>query len=108
MTAFITAKETKAIACALASHPKIILADEPIAAFYEKLEQDAAEIMQRFAKEQDCTILLTTYDNRILDIADRIVYRKDGCLADRPDLAAIAQQRPFTNCSANSARAWES
>ena len=37
--------------------------------------------MQRLAKEQGCTILLVTHDNRILDIADRIVYMEDGRLA---------------------------
>jgi putative ABC transport system ATP-binding protein len=37
--------------------------------------------MQHLAKQQDCTILLVTHDNRILDIADRIVHMEDGRLA---------------------------
>ncbi len=37
--------------------------------------------MQRLAKEQGCTILLVTHDNRILDVADRIIRREDGRLA---------------------------
>lgn len=36
--------------------------------------------MQKLAKEQGCTILLVTHDNRILDIADRIIYMEDGQL----------------------------
>jgi len=36
--------------------------------------------MQKLAKEQGCTILLVTHDNRILDIADRIIYMEDGRL----------------------------
>nr|MDJ0796058.1 ABC transporter ATP-binding protein [Calothrix sp. MO_167.B12] len=32
-------------------------------------------------QEQGCTILLVTHDNRILDIADRILHMEDGCLA---------------------------
>jgi len=40
------------------------------------------EIMQKLAKEQGCTILLVTHDNRILDIADRIVNMEDGRLGD--------------------------
>ncbi len=40
--------------------------------------------MQERAKEQGCTILLVTHDNRILDIADRIVYMEDGRLANNP------------------------
>jgi putative ABC transport system ATP-binding protein len=38
-------------------------------------------LMQKLAKEQGCTILLVTHDNRILDIADRIVNMEDGKLA---------------------------
>jgi putative ABC transport system ATP-binding protein len=37
--------------------------------------------MQKLAKEQNCTILLVTHDNRILDIADRIIYMEDGQLS---------------------------
>ena len=40
--------------------------------------------MQTLAKEQGCTILLVTHDNRILDIADHIFYMKDGKLANAP------------------------
>jgi putative ABC transport system ATP-binding protein len=36
--------------------------------------------MQTLAKQKGCTILLITHDNRILDIADRIVYMEDGKL----------------------------
>jgi putative ABC transport system ATP-binding protein len=40
------------------------------------------ELMQKLAKEQGCTILMVTHDNRILDIADRIVYMEDGRLVE--------------------------
>jgi putative ABC transport system ATP-binding protein len=75
-------KQRVAIARALVSHPKIVLADEPTAALDKKSGRDAVELMQKLAKEQNCTILLVTHDNRILDIADRIVYMEDGRLAD--------------------------
>ena len=41
-------------------------------------------IMHDLAKQQGCTILLVTHDNRILDIADRIVYMEDGRLSKQP------------------------
>lgn len=75
-------KQRVAIARALVSHPKIVLADEPTAALDKKSGRDVVEIMQRLAKEQGCTILLVTHDNRILDIADRLVYMEDGRLAE--------------------------
>jgi putative ABC transport system ATP-binding protein len=73
-------KQRVAIARALVSHPKIVLADEPTAALDKKSGRDVVELMQKLAKEQGCTILLVTHDNRILDIADRIVYMEDGRL----------------------------
>ena len=75
-------KQRVAIARALVSHPKIVLADEPTAALDKKSGRDVVEIMQRLAKEQGCTIMLVTHDNRILDIADRLVYMEDGCLTE--------------------------
>lgn len=84
-------KQRVAIARALVSHPKIVLADEPTAALDKKSGRDVVEIMQRLAKEQGCTILLVTHDNRILDIADRIVYMEDGCLANNPNSAVLGE-----------------
>jgi putative ABC transport system ATP-binding protein len=82
-------KQRVAIARALISEPKIVLADEPTAALDKKSGRDVVELMQRLAKEQGCTILLVTHDNRILDIADRIVYMEDGRLiSDGIDAAA--------------------
>jgi putative ABC transport system ATP-binding protein len=74
-------KQRVAIARALVSQPKIILADEPTAALDSKSGREVVELMQKLAKEQGCTILLVTHDNRILDIADRIVHMEDGQLA---------------------------
>jgi putative ABC transport system ATP-binding protein len=73
-------KQRVAIARALIGHPKIVLADEPTAALDKKSGRDVVEIMQKLAKEQGCTILLVTHDNRILDIANRIIYMEDGRL----------------------------
>lgn len=76
-------KQRVAIARALVAEPKIVLADEPTAALDKKAGRDVVELMQRLAKEKDCTILLVTHDNRILDIADRIIYMEDGYLRDQ-------------------------
>lgn len=74
-------KQRVAIARALVSHPRIVLADEPTAALDSKSGRDVVTLMQKLAKEQGCTILLVTHDNRILDIADRIVHMEDGKLS---------------------------
>ncbi len=73
-------KQRVAIARALVSQPRLILADEPTAALDSKSGREVVTLMQTLAKEQGCTILMVTHDNRILDVADRIIQMEDGCL----------------------------
>jgi putative ABC transport system ATP-binding protein len=84
-------KQRVAIARALVSQPKIILADEPTAALDKKSGRDVVEIMENLARKQGCTILLVTHDNRILDLADRIIYMEDGYLVNRPNITTHVQ-----------------
>jgi putative ABC transport system ATP-binding protein len=70
-----------AIARALVTRPKIVLADEPTASLDKNSGRAVVEILQKLAKERGCSILLVTHDNRILDIADRIVHMEDGRLS---------------------------
>ena len=83
-------KQRVAIARALVSHPALVLADEPTAALDSKTGRDVVNLMQQLAKEQKSTILLVTHDNRILDIADRIVHMEDGKLIDNSTMSIAA------------------
>ena len=74
-------KQRVAIARALVRRPKIVLADEPTASLDRKSGREVVEILQGLAEAQGCTILMVTHDNRILDIADRILTLEDGCLS---------------------------
>jgi putative ABC transport system ATP-binding protein len=56
----------------------MVLADEPTAALDSKSGRNIVKLMQELAREQGCTILIVTHDNRILDVADRIVELEDG------------------------------
>jgi putative ABC transport system ATP-binding protein len=71
-------KQRVAIARALANRPKLILADEPTAALDEKAGRDVVTLLQQLAREEGCTSLIVTHDNRILDVADRLVSMVDG------------------------------
>lgn len=71
-------KQRVAIARALVHKPRLILADEPTAALDEKSGRDVVTLFQRFTREEKCTIVMVTHDNRILDVADRIVNMVDG------------------------------
>ncbi|MGV2827768.1 DevA family ABC transporter ATP-binding protein [Myxosarcina sp. GI1(2024)] len=75
-------KQRVAIARALVAHPAIVLADEPTAALDSKSGRDVVNLMQKLAREQGSTILLVTHDNRILDVADRIIHMEDGRLVN--------------------------
>ncbi len=71
-------KQRVAIARALATRPRLILADEPTAALDKQSSRDVVDLLQRYAREEGCTILMVTHDSRILDVADRIVNMVDG------------------------------
>jgi len=75
-------KQRVAIARALVARPAIVLADEPTAALDSKSGRDVVNIMRKLAREQGSTILLVTHDDRILDVADRIVHLEDGRLVN--------------------------
>jgi putative ABC transport system ATP-binding protein len=97
-------KQRVAIARALVSKPRLILADEPTSALDSKTGRTIVEILQRLAKERGCAILLVTHDNRILDIADRVIHMEDGSirsasseandLETSPQLTESASDRP--------------
>jgi putative ABC transport system ATP-binding protein len=69
-----------AIARALAGEPKLILADEPTAALDSHSGREVVMLLYELARQQGCPILMVTHDNRVLDIADRIINLEDGRL----------------------------
>lgn len=71
-------RQRVAIARALAPRPDLVLADEPTAALDSRTGRDVVDLMRRLAREQGCPILMVTHDNRVLDIADRIIHMEDG------------------------------
>lgn len=73
-------KQRAAIAGALVTQPKLVLADEPTAALDSKTGRQTIELMHRLAKEQGSSVLMVTHDPRILDVADRIIQVEDGKL----------------------------
>jgi putative ABC transport system ATP-binding protein len=74
-------RQRVAIARALVGQPEIVLADEPTGSLDSESGREVAELMQELAKKRGTTVLLVTHDNRILDIADRILALEDGRLA---------------------------
>jgi putative ABC transport system ATP-binding protein len=71
-------RQRVAIARALVGDPAIVLADEPTASLDKASGREVVDRMQSLAREQGATILIVTHDNRILDVADRILHLEDG------------------------------
>jgi len=71
-------RQRVAIARALVRNPRIVLADEPTAALDRASGREVVEILQKLARQHGCAILLVTHDNRILDVANRILTMEDG------------------------------
>jgi putative ABC transport system ATP-binding protein len=71
-------KQRVAIARAIAAQPDLVLADEPTASLDKESGRQVVDLLQKMARSQRIPILLVTHDNRILNIADRIVRIEDG------------------------------
>ncbi|MGI9291112.1 MAG: ATP-binding cassette domain-containing protein [Gammaproteobacteria bacterium] len=71
-------KQRVGIARALINSPEIILADEPTASLDKKSGRDVVNLIHNLAREEGAAVIMVTHDNRVLDIADRIVHLEDG------------------------------
>lgn len=93
-------KQRVAVARGLVHHPEILLADEPTAALDEESGRRVVSLFQQHARERGTAIVIVTHDNRILDVADRIVKMDFGRIArdTRPDETARVGEL-LTHCS---------
>jgi len=67
-----------AVARALASKPKFILADEPTANLDSKSTATLLDIMAKMNQEEKATFVFSTHDQRVIDKAKRVVTLEDG------------------------------
>lgn len=71
-----------AVARALASKPKFILADEPTANLDSKSTHDLLDIMENLNKKENMTFIFSTHDSRVMERAKRIITLDDGKIID--------------------------
>lgn len=67
-----------AVARALASRPKFVLADEPTANLDSKSASTLLEIMEKLNHEEKITFIFSTHDPRVMKMAHRIITLEDG------------------------------
>jgi len=86
-------KQRVAIARALAARPRIILADEPTASLDKKSGRDVVDRLHDLARKEGTAVVLVTHDNRILDVADRIIHLEEGKLSSFTEAVRASTQR---------------
>ena len=67
-----------AVARALASKPKFVLADEPTANLDSKSTENLLDIMEELNKEEKITFIFSTHDQRVVKKARRVITLEDG------------------------------
>lgn len=67
-----------AIARALATRPAIVLADEPTGNLDSKTSEKVIKLMKDMAKKFNQTMAVITHDEKVANMADRIIYIEDG------------------------------
>ncbi len=71
-------KQRVAVARALVSNPSIVFADEPTAALDKDSGRQVVEMLKKLGEDRGTTTVMVTHDNRVLDLADRIITLEDG------------------------------
>lgn len=86
-------KQRAGIARALVNRPQIVLADEPTASLDSQSGRDVVELIQDLAREDGSAVILVTHDNRILDVADRILHLEDGRMKSLSEVVSEGTSR---------------
>ena len=86
-------KQRAGIARALVNRPRIVLADEPTASLDKQSGRDVVELIQDLAREDGSAVILVTHDNRILDVADRILHLEDGHMKSLSEVVSEGTSR---------------
>ncbi|TCO09858.1 ABC transporter ATP-binding protein [Natronoflexus pectinivorans] len=71
-----------AVARALASKPKFVLADEPTANLDTESAFNLLDIMEKLNKEENITLIFSTHDQRVIERAGRVITLVDGRVSE--------------------------
>ena len=71
-----------AIARAISHHPSVIFADEPTAQLDSRMSLQIIRLFLDLVDKEDITVIMTTHDPEIVDIAHRVYTLKDGGISD--------------------------
>ena len=79
-------KQRVAIARALANEPALLLADEPTANLDSHHGREVMRELRRIAKDEGRSVVIVSHDERLKDIADRVLWLEDGRFSHEDEL----------------------
>lgn len=71
-------KQRVAIARAIANHPVLVLADEPTANLDSHHGAETMRLLRELAREEEATVVIVSHDERLREVADRVLWLEDG------------------------------
>jgi putative ABC transport system ATP-binding protein len=80
-------KQRVSVARALANEPSLLLADEPTANLDSKRGYEVMKLLHGISREKDRAVVVVSHDERIREVADRVMWMEDGRIEDIGGLA---------------------
>lgn len=75
-------KQRVSIARALANEPRLLLADEPTANLDSQHGRDVMRLLHDVSRSGDRAVVVVSHDQRIREVADRVLWLEDGAIRD--------------------------
>ena len=88
-------RQRAAIARALVTNPKLIVADEPTGNLDSKNSHDLLEFFKKLNDEEGVSILMVTHDSMIASYSSKLLYIKDGHIEETIERGSMSQKEYF-------------
>lgn len=88
-------RQRAAIARALVTNPKLIVADEPTGNLDSQNSHDLLELFKKLNDEENISILMVTHDSMIASYSKKLLYIKDGQISDTLEKGELSQKEYF-------------
>lgn len=88
-------RQRAAIARALVTNPKLIVADEPTGNLDSQNSHELLELFKKLNEEEGVSILMVTHDSMIASYSQKLLYIKDGHIAETIEKGNLSQKEYF-------------